>query len=177
METMKITKNETRTTWLCELGGCFYVRTLIDWNNEKPSTISWYPNEGYKEGKTYLTEEKLEELFQLQNVKLLSEKVKEKELLLLERTGHPMIFTLTGEQIQQWYDKKIVPEGFEEFGEFTSDWIDVDSGEYDSSKYSMTNYEICLYHTNGEDIWMGKGGYYNGDEHHFNNDIEFVWQE
>lgn len=60
---MKIKKCETRTQFICEIEGHSYVRTLINWNGDRPQTISWHLNEDHKIGEIYLTEEKLEELF------------------------------------------------------------------------------------------------------------------
>lgn len=60
---MNIRKLETRHPWLCEVDGTTYIRTTIDWNDERSNTITWHLNEDQVEGKVYLTDEQLEKLF------------------------------------------------------------------------------------------------------------------
>ena len=54
---------------MCEVAGNKYVRTYIDWNDERPIEISWHLNEDQVDGKIYPTEKHLEERFQLNNSK------------------------------------------------------------------------------------------------------------
>ena len=60
---MKIKKLETRQPWLCEVDGTTYVRTEIEWNDNRSGTFTWHLNEDQVEGKVYLTDEQLEKLF------------------------------------------------------------------------------------------------------------------
>jgi hypothetical protein len=64
---MKITKLETRKSWLCEINGTTYVRTEIEWTDDKPNTITWHLNEDQVSGKVSLNlhhnDEDLERLF------------------------------------------------------------------------------------------------------------------
>jgi hypothetical protein len=73
-------KCETRTKWICQIEGHPYVRTLIDWNDERPMDITWHRNFDQKEGESYLTEKELEEYFQKWNVK----PIKEDGIVLIE---------------------------------------------------------------------------------------------
>jgi hypothetical protein len=66
---MKIRKLETRQPWLCEVDGTTYVRTEIQWNDDRPNDVTWHLNEDQVEGKLYLTDEQLEKLFWENNVK------------------------------------------------------------------------------------------------------------
>jgi len=87
--TMEVTKCETRTTWICMIGGHKYVRTLIDWNTDKDLSVSWHLSEDQKEGEAYLTEEYLEELFWLDksNWKVWKEDVSQNENARPEATS------------------------------------------------------------------------------------------
>ena len=67
---MKIKKLETRQPWLCEVDGTTYVRTEIQWNNDRPNDVTWHLNEDQVEGRVYLTDEQLEKLFWENNVKV-----------------------------------------------------------------------------------------------------------
>lgn len=60
---MKIRKLETRQPWLCEVDGTTYVRTEIEWRDNRESGITWHLNEDQVEGKIYPTDDELEELF------------------------------------------------------------------------------------------------------------------
>jgi len=61
---MEIKKLETRTPYACKVEGHSYVRTVIEWTDERDNSISWHLNEDQEEGKTYLKDSELEELFQ-----------------------------------------------------------------------------------------------------------------
>lgn len=70
---MKITKLETRQTWLCEVNGTTYVRTEIKWTDNTPNDITWHLNKDQVEGEVCFTDgnlsfsskpsEQLEKLF------------------------------------------------------------------------------------------------------------------
>lgn len=97
---------------------------------------------------------------------------------------------LTSEQIKFLYENSEYEGGFRKGGEilegFERWWIqaDEDTGDYDSSKGSMVDYEIYLYKPSSEEeeeydegILVGTaiGGYYNGNiGHKFNYDLEFL---
>lgn len=80
--------------------------------------------------------------------------------------------TISSQDLQNWCDNDITPKGLEDF-QFDGE-IDVDSGDFDSGKSSMTDYEICLYNEKLDHEWVGIGGYYNWScGHQFNYDITF----
>jgi len=86
MEKMKIKNGETRTTYLCEVEGHSYVRTLIVWNDNRPNSISWHLNEDTQDGQTYLDDWKLEQLF------LLGKELKSECYVLTDRGESGKIF-------------------------------------------------------------------------------------
>lgn len=94
----------------------------------------------------------------------------------VNNTGVPDTFILTGKELQNWYHNGIVPKGFEMFDPLDYECCDIDTGKYDSSKHSMVDYEIALSINDGDEVWIGKGGYYNeGCGHQFNYEIKFKW--
>ena len=113
-----------------------------------------------------------------ENLKATQEKIAKTTNKRINTTGIPDKFKIKGYDLQKWYDRKIVPKGFEKFDEFCSECCDIQTGEYDSSKGSMVDYEITLSMNDYDDVWLGIGGYYNdGCGHAFDEDyIEFKWQ-
>lgn len=69
-EVMKIKKLETRQPWLCEVDGTTYIRTEIQWNDDRPNDVTWHLNEDQVKGKACFTDEQLEKLFRENNVKV-----------------------------------------------------------------------------------------------------------
>lgn len=65
---MVIKKLETRTPYLCFVGEDSYVRTVIDWNDGRERSIKWHLNGDQEEGKIYLKDNELEELFNENNL-------------------------------------------------------------------------------------------------------------
>lgn len=84
---------------------------------------------------------------------------------------------LTSDQIEILYDnREKEPEDREEVPGFEGWSIDTDTstGEYDSAKASMTDYEIYLYNPEGKLMGTAIGGYYNGGcGEKFNYDLTF----
>lgn len=105
----------------------------------------------------------------------------EKRRTLTERTGLPLEFTLTGAQLQKWYDESIQPEGYEMLDANSlngDDCIDIHTGKFYNGKSAMIDYEISLSFNDGEEVWIGIGGYYSrGCGHSFDNDVKFKWYE
>ena len=66
---MKIKKLPLRTQWLCEVEGHEYVRTQIEWTDNRPTTITWHLNEDSTADYKQLSNEELETLFWQNNVK------------------------------------------------------------------------------------------------------------
>ena len=101
----------------------------------------------------------------------------ERKKTLTERTGLPLEFTLTGRQLQKWYDENICPEGYEDF-ERIDEYGDID---YNTGKYEggggTSDFEICLRHKNGSDAWEGKGGYWTRNSGYHFGDVKFTWHE
>ena len=60
---------ESRRTWLCEAEGHSYVRTEIDWIDDRPITITWHLNEDGTADYEQLTDEQLEDMFWKSNGK------------------------------------------------------------------------------------------------------------
>jgi len=68
LDDVEIKQIETRAQWICQIKGHSYVRTEIYWVDNRDNSISWHLNEDQKENEIYLSEEKLEELFQFYNI-------------------------------------------------------------------------------------------------------------
>lgn len=66
---MTIKNLESRRTWLCEAEGHSYVRTEIDWIDDRPITITWHLNEDGTADYEQLTDEQLEDMFWQSNGK------------------------------------------------------------------------------------------------------------
>lgn len=66
---MKIKNLESRRKWLCEVDGHSYVRTEIDWIDDRPITITWHLNEDSTADYEQLTDEQLEDMFWKSNGK------------------------------------------------------------------------------------------------------------
>jgi hypothetical protein len=77
---MNIRKLETRQPWLCEVDGTTYVRTEIQWNDDRSNDVTWHLNEDQVKGKACFTDEQLEKLFWENNVKINKKELK-KEIL------------------------------------------------------------------------------------------------
>lgn len=83
---------------------------------------------------------------------------------------------LTEEQVEILYNNSECDEDDREevpgFEGWTID-CDTDTGEFDSEKGSMIDYEICLYDKDGEFVGMATGGYYNAICGHQFEDLTF----
>ena len=66
---MKIKNLESRTKWLCEVEGHSYVRTEIEWTDDRPITITWHLNEDSTADYEPLSDEQLEDMFWQNNSK------------------------------------------------------------------------------------------------------------
>ena len=66
---MEVKKFENRQEYLCVLEGVSYIRTEIDWYDERPLQVNWRLNEDYEKGKTYPEDDELEQLFWESNCK------------------------------------------------------------------------------------------------------------
>ena len=66
---MKIKKLPLRTQWLCEVDSHEYVRTQIEWTDNRPTTITWHLNEDSTADYEPLSNEQLETLFWENNTK------------------------------------------------------------------------------------------------------------
>lgn len=75
---------------------------------------------------------------------------------------------LTPEMIEDFLHGKDV-KGYEGWS------IDTDpsTGSFDSGKGAMIDYTITLYNSDGDPIYEAIGGYYNGQGHTFDYDLEF----
>jgi len=79
-------------------------------------------------------------------------------------------FTLDSDELTNWIRKDIKPKGYEDFKYIETD---TSTGDFDSEKGAMTDYEIKLFHKDGR-IWIAKDGYYTGPTGHvFNYAVTF----
>ncbi len=81
-------------------------------------------------------------------------------------------FTLQ-EELVEWLNEE---DGEGDFKDF-SFWADETKGSFDSEKGAMTDYKIYAKNNNTGEKYVGRGGYYNSDGHHFFSPVEFVLQE
>ncbi len=81
-------------------------------------------------------------------------------------------FTLQ-EELETWVRTE---QGEDEFKDF-SFYADTDTGDFDSEKGAMTDYKIYAKNNTTGEKYVGRGGYYNSDGHHFFSSVKFVLQE